>query len=71
MVGDTPRDTQGASLSVCNPLGPTRITSTGAVMKQGSVERKLAVILYADIAGYSRLTRADEEDLPRRRHRLH
>ncbi len=30
-------------------------------MKQGSVERKLAAILYADIAGYSRLTRADEE----------
>ncbi len=30
-------------------------------MKQGSVERKLAAILYADVAGYSRLTRADEE----------
>ncbi len=30
-------------------------------MKQGSIERKLAAILYADIACYSRLTRADEE----------
>ncbi len=30
-------------------------------MKQGSVERKLAAILYVDVAGYSRLTRADEE----------
>jgi TolB-like protein len=30
-------------------------------MAQDSVERKLAAILYADVAGYSRLTRADEE----------
>ncbi len=30
-------------------------------MAQESVERKLAAILYADVAGYSRLTRADEE----------
>ncbi len=30
-------------------------------MAQDSVERKLAAILYADIAGHSRLTRADEE----------
>ncbi len=30
-------------------------------MKPHSIERKLAAILYADIAGYSRLTRADEE----------
>ncbi len=30
-------------------------------MKQGSVERNLAAFLYADVAGYSRLTRADEE----------
>ena len=30
-------------------------------MAQDSVERKLAAILYADVAGYSRLTRQDEE----------
>ncbi len=30
-------------------------------MKSHSIERKLAAILYADVAGYSRLTRADEE----------
>lgn len=30
-------------------------------MKPEPVERKLAAILYADVAGYSRLTSADEE----------
>ncbi len=30
-------------------------------MKSHSIERKLAAILYADVAGYSRLTRQDEE----------
>ncbi len=30
-------------------------------MKQGSIERNLAAFLYADVAGHSRLTRADEE----------
>ncbi len=30
-------------------------------MAQGTVTRKLAAILYADVAGYSRLTGEDEE----------
>ncbi len=30
-------------------------------MAQGTITRKLAAILYADVAGYSRLTGADEE----------
>lgn len=31
------------------------------VPREGDLERKLAVILYADVAGYSRLTGIDEE----------
>ncbi len=32
-----------------------------AVMKPHGIERNLAAFLYADVAGHSRLTRADEE----------
>ena len=31
-------------------------------MAEGRVERRLAAILIADVVGYSRLVRADEED---------
>ena len=33
----------------------------GAAMERPGIERKLTAILYADVAGYSRLTGADEE----------
>ncbi len=48
-------------------MPPVPASRTGAVpMEPKPLERKLTAILYADVAGYSRLTGEDEEGTHRR-----
>jgi hypothetical protein len=51
----------GVLLLILNLPNNNAVLIFGESMSTGSLKRKLSAILYADVAGYSRLTGGDEE----------